>query len=77
MGKIRKNVNTRKRDYVILTRKLRKVIADKKARGEIEIKEVKELREKIRNKMFKSKAHLKEYMGGFENANTKKKKKRK
>jgi large subunit ribosomal protein L19e len=74
---VRKNVNTRKRDYIILTRKLRKVLADKKRKGEIKQKEVKELRKKIRNKTFKSKAHLKEYMGGIENENPKKKKKRK
>jgi large subunit ribosomal protein L19e len=76
-ARVRKNVNTRKRDYVILTRKLRKVLSDKKKKGEMEIKEIKELRKKIRNKMFKSKAHLKEYMGGIENENPKKKKKRK
>jgi large subunit ribosomal protein L19e len=77
LGKIRKVVNTRKRDYVILTRKLRRVIAEKKKKGEIEKKEIEELRKKIRNKMFKSKNQLKEYLGGFENENPKKKKKRK
>lgn len=77
MGNIRIKVNTRKRDYVILTRKLRKVLADKKSKGEIDRKEIKEIRKKIRNKMFKSKVHLKEYMGGFRNEDTKKKKKRK
>jgi large subunit ribosomal protein L19e len=77
MGNVRKIVNTRKRNYVTLTRKLRQVLSHKKKKGEIGIKEVKELRKKIRNKMFKSKAHLKDYMGGIENENTKKKKKRK
>ena len=77
MGNVRIKVNTRKRDYVILTRKLRKVLADKKSKGEIDRKEIKEIRKKIRNKMFKSKVHLKEYMGGFRNEDTKKKKKRK
>lgn len=77
MGNVRKKVNTRKRDYVILTRKLRKVLADKKQKGELNREEVKKIRKKIRNKMFKSKAHLKEYLGGSENENTKKKKKRK
>jgi large subunit ribosomal protein L19e len=77
MGNVRVKVNTRKRDYVILTRKLRKVLADKKKKGEIDRKEIKEIRKKIRNKMFKSKVHLKEYIGGFRNENTKKKKKRK
>ncbi len=76
-GNVRKNVNRRKKDYVILTRKLRKVIADKKRKGELEEKEIKELRQKIRNKTFRSKAHLKEYIGDKEDEKPKKKKKRK
>lgn len=76
-GNVRKNVNSRKKDYVILTRKLRKVLADKKIKGELGEKEIKELRQKIRNKMFKSKSHLKEYIGEKEDEKPKKKKKRK
>mgnify|MGYP001201355851 CR=1 FL=1 len=77
-GNRRKNVNTRKQDYVKLTRKLRKVVADKKRKGEIENKEFKELRKKIRNKLFRSKAHLKDNLGGNkEYEKPKKKKKRK
>ena len=75
-SKIRKNVNTRKKDYVILTRKLRKLIADRKQKGEINKEEEKKLRNRIRNKMFKSKAHLKEYMGGIESEKKPKKKKK-
>jgi large subunit ribosomal protein L19e len=63
VGNVRQNVNTRKKDYVILTRKLRKVVADKKKKGEINREEIKEIRKKIRNKLFRSKAHLKEHMG--------------
>jgi large subunit ribosomal protein L19e len=77
VGKVRRKVNTRKRDYVILTRKLRKVVADKKSKGEINREEAKEIRKKIRNKIYKSKAHLKETMGVSKNENAKKKKKRK
>jgi large subunit ribosomal protein L19e len=77
IGKVRRRVNTRKKDYVILTRKLRKFIAEKKKKGELTIKEVKEIRKKIRNKMYKSKAHLKDNLGGLKNENSKKKKKRK
>ena len=77
MGKVRRKVNTRKKDYVTLTRKLRKTLADKKRKGEIDRKEFKEIRKKIRNKIFKSKTHLKEYLGGSRNEGTKKKKKRK
>ncbi|HNZ52269.1 MAG: 50S ribosomal protein L19e [Candidatus Diapherotrites archaeon ADurb.Bin253] len=75
-SKRRKNVNTRKKDYVILTRKLRKLIADRKQKGEINKEEEKKLRNRIRNKMFKSKAHLKEYMGGIESEKKPKKKKK-
>ncbi len=59
-GNIRKKVNKRKRDYVIMTRKLRKHVAGLKKSGKLSIKETKELRKKIRNKNFKNKAHLKE-----------------
>lgn len=64
-GKIRKNVNTRKRDYVIMTRKLRGYVAEMKKRGELSAEEVIDIRKKIRNKIFRSKAHLKEYIGGL------------
>jgi large subunit ribosomal protein L19e len=77
VGKVRRKVNTRKRDYVILTRKLRQFIADKKQKGEMSDEEIKETRKRIRNKIFKSKAHLKENLGGLKNENAKKKKKRK
>ena len=76
-GNIRKNVNRRKRNYVIMTRKLRKHLKELKNRGQIDTKEVKELRKKIRNKAFRSKAHMKEQMGGNKNESPKKKKKRK
>lgn len=65
VGNIRKKVNIRKKEYVILTRKLRRAIAEKKQKGEINREEVKEIRKKIRNKLFKSNAHLKENMGVF------------
>ncbi|VVB80328.1 50S ribosomal protein L19e [uncultured archaeon] len=61
-GKIRLKVNTRKRDYMILTRKLRKYIYALKSEGKIDGERFKELRKKIRNKEFKSKANLKYYI---------------
>ena len=63
-GNIRKKVNVRKRLYIIITRKLRKYIAELRKRGEISDKDFKEIRKKIRNKEFKSIAHLKEIIGG-------------
>jgi large subunit ribosomal protein L19e len=61
-GKIRKKVNVRKQEYVIMTRKLRKIVAGMKVRGELDKTEVKDIRNKIRNRIFKSGAHLKKYV---------------
>ena len=65
VGKIRRRVNTRKKDYVILTRKLRKIVKEAKKEGKLEKEEAKEIRKKIRNKLYRSKAHLKERMGAL------------
>lgn len=64
-GSVRKKVNVRKRTYVIMTRKLRKMVAGMKVRGELDKAEVKDIRNKIRNRIFKSGAHLKKYVGGL------------
>lgn len=64
-GNIRKKINTRKRDYVILTRKLRKYVSEIKNQGKISKEEVNDIRKKIRNKAFRSKSHLKEYIEGL------------
>lgn len=64
-GKIRKKVNQRKKEYVIMTRKLRKYLFEIKKQGKISREDMKDMRKKIRNRIFKSKAHLKEYIGGI------------
>lgn len=64
-GNVRVRVNTRKHDYVVMTRKLRKHAAELKKRGEISKEEHEDIRKKIRNKAFRSKAHLKEHIGGL------------
>lgn len=64
-GNIRKKVNKRKQKYVIMTRKLRKYVAEMKKQGRLSKEEVIDIRKKIRNKIFRSKAHLKEYTGGL------------
>jgi len=64
-GKVKKKVNTRKQDYVIMTRKLRKYVAEMKNQGKLSPEEIKDIRKKIRNKIFRSKAHLKQYIGGL------------
>jgi len=59
-GKIKKVVNTRKKDYVIMTRKLRKYVAVLVAQGKLNKEEAKDIRKKIRNRIYRSKAHMKE-----------------
>lgn len=68
-GKVKKNVSTRKQDYVIMTRKLRAYLKNLKDNGKISREEFYNLRKKIRNKIFKSKAHLKENLKGRKNEN--------
>lgn len=62
-GKIRKKVNKRKQEYVIMTRKLRKYSAEMHKQGKISKEELIEIRKKIRNRLFKNKANLKQYIG--------------
>lgn len=61
-GKIKKKVNKRKEKYVIMTRKLRKYLAERKKKEKISMEEFYDVRKKIRNKVFRSKNHLKEYL---------------
>lgn len=64
-GKIKKNVNKRKQEYVIMVRKQRRYVAEMKKQGKLSSEDIKDIRNKIRNKTFKSKAHLKDYIGGL------------
>ena len=61
-GNIRKKVNKRKKEYVIMTRKLRRYVLEMKKQGELSQEEWKDIRKKIRNRIFRSKAHLKAYI---------------
>jgi len=61
-GKVGIKVNSRKSDYVILTRKLRAYIRSVSHGDGLSKEQVKSLRSKIRNKVFRSKAHLKEFL---------------
>jgi large subunit ribosomal protein L19e len=61
-GNIRKKVNKRKQNYVILTRKLRRHLSEAKNQKKITKEELKNLRKKIRNKEFKNKNHLGEFL---------------
>lgn len=64
-GKIRKNVYKRKREYVTITRKLRNYLNEIRKQGKLSQENFKDLRKKIRNRIFRSKAHLKDYIGGL------------
>lgn len=59
-GKIKKNVNTRKAEYVIITRKLRAFTRGLFRVGKINAEEKREIRKQIRARKFRSKRQLKE-----------------
>jgi len=62
-GNVRKKVNRRKEDYVIMTKKLRGFSNEMKRQGKISKEELGDIKKKIRNKFFKSKSGFKEYLG--------------
>jgi large subunit ribosomal protein L19e len=62
-GNKKKNVNRKKETYMALTRKLRKYLKDLRSQGKISKEESKEIRKKIRNRIYKNKAHLKMLLG--------------
>jgi len=64
-GNIRKKVNKRKKEYIAMVRKQRAYVKEMKKQGKISNEEFKNIRKKIRNKDFKSKAQLKEYIKGL------------
>jgi len=62
VGKIKKKVNNRKAEYVIITRKLRAFVRGAFRMGKINAEEKREIRKQIRARKFKSKRQLKEYL---------------
>ncbi len=62
-GNVRKKVNKRKKEYVAITRKLRRYLNE--IRSKLTDQEKEDIRKKIRNRFFKSKSHLKDYIGGI------------
>ena len=62
-GKIKKTVNVRKKNYVLITRKLRKNAKSLLRKGEIDKEKHAEIRRRIRAKKFRSKRHLNESLG--------------
>lgn len=61
-GKIKKKIKRKKQDYVKITRKLRATLKTLKDSNEITGEKYKELRKKVRDKAFKSKTSLKEFI---------------
>ncbi|MCK9597229.1 hypothetical protein M0R19_08660, partial [Candidatus Pacearchaeota archaeon] len=61
-GKIRLKKNIRKKEYIVLTRKLRAYIQELKKQRKISEEQAKDFRKKIKNRFFKSKSHLNEYL---------------
>ena len=59
-GKIKANVNNRKAEYVIITRKLRKFVRGLVRTGKVDKEKNREVRKQIRARKFKSKRQLKE-----------------
>jgi ribosomal protein L19E len=61
-GKIKKNVNTRKAEYVIITRKLRAFTRGLVRTGKLDKEANRRIRKEIRARKYKSKRHLKEHL---------------
>jgi len=57
-GKVKKKVDRTKKDYVLLTRRLRKHVKSMKKRGQINSEKYVEFRRGIKASRFKSKRHL-------------------
>ena len=64
-GKVKKKINLRKREYIIITRKLRNYVGNMREKDKITRDNYKTARKKIKNKEFKSLAQFREYLGGL------------
>lgn len=65
-GSIKKKVNTRKRDYMTVTRKLRAYLLEVRKRGSLSLENYRQLRKEVRLKQFKSLASMRERMKEME-----------
>ena len=63
-GSIKLVVRDRKGDYMIMVRKLRRYINELRKQNKIDRVRYYELRKKIKARIFKNKAHLKDYIAG-------------
>jgi len=62
IGKVKKKVNTRKKEYVIMTRKLRRLAKHLLRTEKIDKDTYRQTRKQIRARKFRSKRHLKEHL---------------
>ena len=65
-GNIRRKARGKKREYIILTRKLRRYLKSQASKGKLPKENLTNMRKKIRNREFRSAAHIKEYIGGIQ-----------
>lgn len=61
-GSIRMRPNNRKREYIVLTRKLRSYLSEIRKQGKITNEEFTTLRKGVRSKLFRNKNNLKEHI---------------
>lgn len=61
-GKIKMTINPSKKRYVIIVRKLRRHVRELRNQGKITKVQELDLRKKIKARLFKDKAHLKEHL---------------
>lgn len=59
-GSIRKKVSNKKRNYIIITRKLREYLSNQREKGNISDDEYYKFRKEIRMRSFRSLSHMKE-----------------
>jgi large subunit ribosomal protein L19e len=60
VGKVKLKKNTRKQEYVIITRKLRKFLKHALKTGKVDIETYRNTRKQIRARKFRSKRHLRD-----------------
>jgi len=63
-GSVRKKALNKKREYIIITRKLRAYLAHLKIQGKLKQEDFEQLRREIRARAFKSLAQMKERISG-------------
>lgn len=71
-GSIRMRPNTRKKDYMTLTRKFRAYVGELRKQNQLTKEQYLNMRKEIKSKHFKNKTHIKERIALIKNQETKK-----